>query len=197
MVLGWYLVRFCVQMCPSRGASRVSRSTIYRALMSSCGCRSPALTFPFVCHTCRVHVPSRGARNLRRKVGYLSPRRSNERYRHRKGVLFEALQALKRLYSPGFACQIGSHTCLMDGQSRDAPYFDVVANLYRSRRSNAFSNLGKADRGLYAIELYGALAAALAGSRLPKHHPCRGRGRDVAGTAIFSLYSVQIPTLGR
>ena len=30
-------------------------------------------------------------------------RRSNERYRHRKGVLFEALQALKRLYSPGFA----------------------------------------------------------------------------------------------
>ena len=45
------------------------------------------------------------------------------------------------------------------------------------------------DRG-GCIELYGALAAPLAGSRLPNHRPCRGRGRDVAGTATFSLYSV-------
>ena len=92
-VLELYLVRLCVQMCPSRDASRGSRPTRYRALMSSCGCRSPALTFPFVYHMCLVHWPSRGARNLGKKVGYLLPRRSNERYRHRLGVPFEALQA--------------------------------------------------------------------------------------------------------
>ena len=150
-MLGWYLVRLCVQMSPSGGASRGARPTSYRALMSSCGCRSPVLAFPFVYHTCLVHVSSRGARNLRRKVGYLLPRRSNERYRHRKGVLFEALQALKRLYSPGFACQIGSRTCLMDGQLRDAPYFDAVVNLYRSpsRRSNALELGNKGFRALY------------------------------------------------
>ena len=92
-LLELYLVRLCVQMCPSRDASRGSRPTRYRDLMSSCGCRSPALAFPFVNHTCLVHWPSRGARKLGKKAGYILPRRSNERYRHRLGVPFEALQA--------------------------------------------------------------------------------------------------------
>ena len=72
-LLELYLVRLCVQMCPSRDASRGSRPTRYRDLMSSCGCRSPALTFPFVFHMCLVHWPSRGARNLGKKGRLSTP----------------------------------------------------------------------------------------------------------------------------